>query len=991
MSRPLHLYSLSRMLAEPAHSFRVTEDLEVFDRSGTLLEIVYVDAGGFLARARQRLKEHPKAVQRFISFDAIPRVLDAIPAAAGGLDGEARATLERAGFSRKQIDALREVFVTEEVKVREDEGFARLSAWLSRERRRVSAVDVRERMKVLAEVAQLDEVAAARRLAAIGVPSEFRVEVTPRELGWMERVETLRSIPSARVHIVIDEDYWRRAQDSGAALLWDNVTTEYRERKASADDEAEWEAYVIAGGDAASLRPKTWTGAAGVLRGLLWRDVQHYRIEHAELIDDVMSATRAPALAWAVLDPAGLQLLNVEETFPQIAVRRPKEAFPGARAWLEAQQPDWAPPATDSDWRGFAEVGFWAKRWAVILSEGGGTGGSEGSPSDSALIVHRRGSFAPALPAALAQDDRLETLADVVFATGELRDAALERFKRETLTASIIDAGESVTAHWIAPVDQDVDLQHETVRRLDLLRRLYPEHRAFGAHVYGNVSAELKRDVPAEQFPVPWLLRVHLMFVRPELTWEEYVAELTSVRSRIAALAARITSALTTWFRRDKPFTIFEAGVDAEEWDAISAALASLPKFPRTAVDEWGIEVEGPARAWSAGTPHFHVPYENALNAYVSAIHDFLAQSWRFFAANPQIGRGSPEAREKLEKWLAEEGITREVPTQRLAQAVKALKVFQKEFRARFPDSPAIEGEERERLWELWALWWDFAFYPRRKLANAVKESKGAIDARLDERRRALRRRFRELTLSKVEIHAEHEGLWITLDVEHVPNVVNAFAEALAHVIDVLRPPAEQHAFDRYVLDLVWERVHLVPLVRGKSLERKRWSLDIATLPRPDEDLKDHAWKFVQRPIDDATWQVLRLDEWPSNVAPDARRLVPAVAAWRDGLEHLAALRGIPDPDPDVLVPHWHDVVAVVTKRAEDVQELLAQIPRQFFAAHDDAVDTLQEFARGIRAMVADAEPLAFETAEMARAAIAETLVQAAAAIGEVWTDSELP
>jgi hypothetical protein len=965
MSRPLHLYSLSRMLAEPAHSFRVSDDLEVFDRSGTLIEVVYVDPSDFLARARQRLKEHPKATQRFVSFEPVPRVLDAIPAAVGGLDGEARATLERAGFSRKQIDALREVFVTEEVEIREDEGFALLSAWLSQEQRLVSAVDVRERMKVIAEVAALDEVAAARRLAAIGVPSELRVEVTPRELGWMERVETLRSIPRARVHVVIDEEYWRRAESSGATLLWNNVTTEFRARRPDIEDEGEWEAYVIEGGDAASLQPKTWTGAADVLRGLLWRDVQQYRTGHAELIEDVMNATRAPALAWAVLDPAGLQLLNVEETFPQLAVRRPKEAFPGARAWLQGQKQDWAAPATDSDWRGFAEVGFWTKRWGM-----------------NPVIVSREADH---------KESKLETLADVVFATGELRESTLERFKRETLTASITDTGESVTAHWIAPIDQDVDLQHETVRRLDLLHRLYPDRRAFGAHVYGNVSAELKRDVPAEQFPVSWLLRLHLMFVRPELTWEEYVAELTSVRSRIAALASRITSALTTWFRRDKAFTIFETGMDAEEWDAISAALASLPKIPRTAVDEWGIEVEGPVRAWSAGTPHFHVPYENALNAYVSAIGDFLAQSWRFFVANPQIGRGSPEAREKLEKWLAEEGITREVPTQRLAQAVKALRVFQKEFRARFPDAPAIEGQERERLWELWAIWWDFAFYPRRKLANAVKESKAAIDARLDERRRALRRRFRELALSKVDIHTEHEGLWITLDVEHVPNVVNAFAEALAHVIDVLRPPAEQHAFDRYVLDLVWERVHLVPLVRGKSLERKRWSLDIATLPRPDEDLKEHAWKFVQRSIDDATWQILGLDEWPSNVAPVARRLVPAVAAWRDALDHLAALRGIPDPDPDVLVPQWRDVVAVATKRADDVQELLGRIPRQFFAAHDDAVDTLQEFARGIRAMVTDAEPLAFDTAETARAAIAETLVQAAAAIGEVWIDSELP
>ncbi|HEX8617012.1 MAG TPA: hypothetical protein VF911_05425 [Thermoanaerobaculia bacterium] len=895
MSRALHLYTLSRMLAEPDHSFRVSEDLEVFDRSGALIEFVYVDAPGFLARARHRLKEHPRAVQRFISFDAVPRLFHAIPAAAGGLDGEARATLERADFSRKQIDALRDVFVAEEVQVEEGEGFARLSAWLGRERRRVSAADVRERVSVIASVAEKNDVEAARVLARVGVPSTLRIDVTPGDDEWIARVEDLRTIPHVRLRVVIDEREWRRAVDSGATLLWENVETELRE----ATDAGE---------------PQTWSEAAAMLRAMLDRDVERYREEHADLIADVLDATRAPELAWAVLDPAGLGLVNVEELFPELAKRRPPEAFAQSRAWLAAQTQDWREP----HWRAVAEIAFWSKRWNL-----------------------------------------------------DTREPDVASFRRETLTPSIVDDGETVTAHWIAPLEIDIDLRRETIRRLDGVRRLYPERRMFGAHVYGNVSAAMA----AEEFPSPWLYWVHLMFARPELTWDEYAAHVAALRARMTTLFARITGALTTWFRRDKPFTIFEAGVDAAEWDAISAALRTLPKLPK-----------------NADTPDVHGPYERALNAYAAAVHEFLAHSWRFFVANPQVGRGTPEGREKVEKWLAEENITREVPTQRLAQAVKALKTLQREYRARFPAAAAsLDEEERERLWELWAVWWDFAFYPRRKIANAIKESKAAIDARLDERRRALRRRFRDLTLAKVEIHAEHEGLWLTIDVERVPNVVNAFAEALAHVIDVLRPPAEQHAFDRYVLDLVWERVHLVPLVRGKSLERKHWSLDIATLPRPDENLNDHAWKFVQRTIDDATWDMLALDEWPSNVAPVARRFVPAVALWRDALDHLATLREIPEADPDVLVPHWREVAAIAAKHADEVQEVLTSMPRTFFSEGDDAVATLQDFVRGIRALVADAEPLAFDTIVEARTAVADTLVAAASAIGDVWTDSELP
>jgi hypothetical protein len=892
MSRPLHLYALSRILTEPGRTFRVSDHLEVSDRNGALIELAYVGDEEFLPRARQRMKEHPNATQRFVSAIPVSRTLQAIPAAAGGLDGEARATLERAGFSRKQIDAFREVFVAEQVQLEEDN--PRLTAWLANERGAISAVDVNERLEVLARASSLDPIEAARELSRFAIPVELHVDVAPGDDEWIARVEELRRIPHVRVRVSVDEREWRRAVDAGAALLWSNVEPEIREA-------------------AAPREPRTWSEAAAMLRAMLQRDVERYREEHAALIADVLDATHAVELAWAVLDPAGLGLVNVDDLFPELAKRRPPEAFAQSRAWLAAQTQEWDEP----HWRAVAEIAFWSKRWNIPT-----------------------------------------------------REPDVASFRRETLTPSVVDDGESVIAHWIAPLDRDIDLRRETIRRLDGMRRLFAERGKFGAQVYGNVSGAMA----AEEFPSPWLYWVHLMFARPELTFDEYAARVLSLRARVASLFARITSALTMWFRRDKPFTIFEAGVDAAEWDAIAAELRSLPKLPRT-----------------ADTPDVHLPYEKALSAYAAAIHEFLGHSWRFFVANPQIGRGTPEGREKVEKWLAEEGITRELPTARLAEAVKRLDTLHRESRLRFGTDEAFEAEERERLWDLWAVWYDFAFYPRRHLANAIKDSKGAIEARLDERRRSMRKRFRELALGKVSIHAEREGLWLTIDVEHVPNVVNAFAEALAHVIDVLRPPAEEHAFDRYVLDLVWGRVHLVPLVRGKSLERKTWSLDIATLPRPDEDLKDHAWKFVQRSIDRETWDALGLEAWPSNVATIPRRFVPRVHAWRDALDHLLSLRNIPNPDRDVLVPHWREVVAKTSEYADQVSVILDAMPNTFFSEGDDAVATMQEFVRGLRALIADAEPLAYETVAEARTAVAETLVQAASAIGDVWTDAELP
>jgi hypothetical protein len=864
MSRPLHLYALSRILAEPSYSFRLSEDLEVFDRAGNLIEAVYVESPGFLTRMRRRLREHPKATQRLLGTTQLSNT-----------------TLERDGFSRKQIDALREVLVTEEVQVEEHP--AQLVAWLERERDLVSAADVRASVKAIEAAAAMDEVAAALTLAAVGIPSEVHVQA---EDGWIARVDELRQIPHVRIHVTAEQAAWRRAEESGATLLWKNVDVTLVEPQQPRE-------------------PETWSEAAAVLHTMLHRDVQRYLEENAELIADVLQATRAPELAWAALDPAGLGIIDVDTMFPEIARRRPKEAFAESRAWLAAQTQEWREP----DWKAVSEISFWSKRWNLPTHE---------------------------------------------------PDVA--QFRRETRTASIADDGETVTAHWIAPAGGDFDARRETLKIVDGIRRLYPERRRFGVQIHGRVSGEFG----PEEFPSPWLYWVHLLFVRPELTWEEYAQQVALLRTRVTALFARITAALTTWFRRDKVSTIFESGVSAEEWDAIAARLATLPKIPKT-----------------ADVPDVTYALQKALDEWAAAVREFLTHSWRFFVANPQIGRGTPEGRERVEKWLADEGITRELPTKRLADAIRKLKPLQEEFAARFP-SRVDETEERDRLWDLWAVWYDFAFYPRRKLANAVRDSKAAVDARIDERRRALRKRFRTLTIGKAEIQSERDGLWLTIDVEHVPGVVNAFAEALVQVIDVLHPPVEQHAFDRYVLDLVWQRVHLVPLVRGKSLERKQWSLEIATLPQPGEDLKDHAWKFVQHPTPRETWDALGLEAWPSNVATAARRLAPTVTGWRETLDHLVALREIPEGDPDVLVPHWREAAELAERQADEVLELLEQVPAGIFTSGDDAIGAMAELVRNVRTP-------APETLVEARGAVVESLVPAAMAIGEIWIDRELP
>ncbi|HEX9982287.1 MAG TPA: hypothetical protein VGF69_03405 [Thermoanaerobaculia bacterium] len=870
---------------------------------------------------------------------------------------------------------------------------------------------------------------------AVGVPLLVWLDVTPRDLAWTAAVEELRTVRGIRLLVTIGEKAWTRARNSGAMLMAADVALDEEEAepdvtsiRSGADGtslasiaEDELEAFLLEAfsRDASEenvvvtavreLRPRSMAGAAGVLRALLWLGVKRYGHDYAELLAEVQQRLGREELVWTALDPAGLtrfapSILGFEEALkalPEIHTwyltvkeRRPSSeaVFEAARLWLAAQPGEWDMPAGEGEWEAAAEVLFWAAAWGIDVPR------------------------ARLAEAALHANVPVAVLADVVFAASfgaddafeRLRTEAITRFQRETMTVTIEVTDDGVMAHWLLPLDYDVDVERETARRLDVLRRLYPAGQTFGGHVYGSVSGEVRRSIPADQFPVPWVLRLHLTFARVAAvdkyrqTWDEYVARIVDLRERIVQLAAGITRGLTNYFRREKPLNIFETGVDAEDWDGLTIALDILPVLPRSAVDEWGFETEGPLRAWSALTPNAQASYTAALSEYASAMRDFLKTSWRVFIAHPQIGRGTAEGREKVAAWSEKEQINPEAATLHLASAVKRLGNLQEEFRARFelhvPGLAAMDRREAETLRTFWAVWYDFAVHPRRRIANAARDSVAAVEARLDERRRALRRRLRGLTLSKTEIVGARErgdagaGLWLTVDVPRVQEQVNGFAEALAHVIDVLRPPADFNDFDRYALDLMWEYVHLVPLVRGRAVDRKVWTLQIVALPRPGEDLAEHAWMFVPQPVSSEVWAALGLPAWPASAGAEARALGVHAGTWRDTMRHVMNLREVPADEQGkaLLASHWRDAIAVAGRAAEGVAAGLGAFPPELLASQPEMLETMQIVAISLRDTIAAAEPLDFAAIEEAVATIGDTIVPAGNALADLWLDAAL-
>ena len=774
-----------------------------------------------------------------------------------------------------------------------------------------------------------------------------------------------------------------------------------------------------------TFRPRGATGAAGIVRALLWRGMQQYRAENTAIIEEIRAHVGGAEIAWGILDPAGLAQFNLglrknldeifgmvpaqREWYAQLRPRVPSNAtvFDGARRWL-ATAGLHVLALTSADWSAVAELVFWQVSW-----------GSDGT-KEIATTAERLLTTHESVP--------LETCADVVLAMSfqgpdarpaifeRLRQELVTRFQRETATFAITNDGDGVMAHYVLPPQSAATaaLHDQTIRRVDLLRRLFPDESGFGARAHAVPGMEVfehdpshKENIPEWSFPVPWPARVHALFAhstRLTLPWGDYASAVLDVRRRVVALARDVVAALRKYFGRDKPKPIFELGVDLDEWLAVDRALQRLPRFPNSAVDDFGYELKFRSSVRSVEANDDMAPYQTALNTYANALADFMSNVLPFLRANADFGRpttdGVARAQAVLREYAAH--MTVHMPTSRLAEAVKALRPFQDAYRARFErfaegQLSMLEEEERTWLWSLWAIWYQFAYDPRQYLNDAARESRSKIEAVAAKYRKELVRQLQALDAFRATIHAEIDrwthgaGVWITVDVDEASGAEPALLSVVEKTIEVVRPPADFESLERYALDLTWGDVHFVTLVRGKALEPLCRTLNIATLPQPGEDLP--AWRLLPQEIDDAVWKRLEIATHPAALAASARQIRTEAALALMQVGALLSLEDAPDPDPaggPVLEQHWRAATAEVSDHLRRANELAGTLPAALFDDGAASMGNLTDFLTKLADMTEAAAPRAFEPLKMVSDNISGQLVSALDQVVAKAVDAEL-
>jgi hypothetical protein len=275
-------------------------------------------------------------------------------------------------------------------------------------------------------------------------------------------------------------------------------------------------------------------------------------------------------------------------------------------------------------------------------------------------------------------------------------------------------------------------------------------------------------------------------------------------------------------------------------------------------------------------------PFLETLRNYTTSLSNFFVQSGHVMAVNPFLGRQANDeaARARILEHAQQLGLRTNLSsscTYHLIEAMKALPQFQREFRRLLGHVVAdaeltqLERREQQRFTDAWYLWYFFAAQPRRVVPNpqSLMEQATEIIKRI---RTSLRRQLRALSAGEVQVSITSEkalwdfepALWLTIDGENTVAVYQIL-EAIIHAIRQAVRTVPETELRRYVLDLHWPSVVVVPLVRGKSLNATAWRLYLPVLLQQGEP---RWWNYVQPQIPAeamtelgiSTWQDTRLD-----------------------------------------------------------------------------------------------------------------------------------
>ncbi|NJL35442.1 MAG: hypothetical protein HC840_02005 [Leptolyngbyaceae cyanobacterium RM2_2_4] len=741
-----------------------------------------------------------------------------------------------------------------------------------------------------------------------------------------------------------------------------------------------------------SFQPDTWVALLGVTKALIWLGIKKYVETNRPLIEEVYRfvnhgwtfmlnfdlADATPNSAESFLST--IEPLLEEDRRQQIEEFRNRQTdkrqiFVPVVSWLSQVRLTPRPPLLEIDWSSMAETLFWVGRLEIDR------------PVAAWLAPLNLDQAVETLP--------IETLADIALGLfygypteyqswlDRNQTQLITRFRQATQTIAWEDDGQTIRSHFaiklyqpdVSPSEAEtkskLDPRHlvnEAMERLGLFRRLFPNRQRYACRGYGHrigayveLHDETEKNIPIENFPLPWLVSVNSTFksiaeqdFRPN-TWEEYAQQVLSLRQAMILSLQQLQSALQQFFRKHETTQIPGNLIPSNQWTHCKQLLMDAPSLPRCAFDERGFVTDHIDRSSSSEAYQLFAQqnlalekydaYSKAFHGYTQTLFNYFNQSESVLIVNPYLrDRTNTRAREVADQSNIYNNARLSVLY--LGDALKALPKLQQEYRkllSHFVSSnqlSALETQEQRTLQEIWYLWYFFAFHPNRQFQNASQECAKLFNNKVREVRNSIRRQIQAISFESLQVSllAENplwEGdtvLWLAIDGEDTAEVFN-FAENVVATIRSAIEQVENNELRHYAITFSWAYIAIVPRVRGRSLNGTAWRFSSILFSVGSSSSQLEWWSFVPVLIPPVTCAELSLLTWSSSRLKTANKLLALVSELALLFAHMKDFERLPELDElghQQIQPYIQQLTIPTSQILETVLETEATMANTF-------------------------------------------------------------
>lgn len=663
------------------------------------------------------------------------------------------------------------------------------------------------------------------------------------------------------------------------------------------------------------IQLNTWVGVRAVLVSLQWLGIKRYSSENMTLIKEVRSVSSSSW--WFVLD-WDLARINGDDGFDalqQLAKTSPQfenaaalsidiqnrqsnklVVFDLTRKWLESfKLPSIAPDSTNQ-YTSAAEVLYWlghlglqnqfVAKWldSQVIST-----------AWRILPLYLFGRFASGVRK-YNSDLYLDWIA-------QHREAVEMRIRSDAAVIAFVEEGDCLVSHFLinlelksselTPSEQEASVYELAVQRVEIVAACLPGYARYGASGYGHhlsliesLADDSVKRIPLENIK-QWLPEFNGLSTgaveyefRPN-SWSSYFTGVFEIRTAVLAAFTKLRNLLG----KDEASNILDTA-----WEETRRIIDNKPLLPKPAVDEWGFVVESREAKTDNGihskfgTISTLKPFYRALNEYTFYLGNFFLYSMRTLIFKQVLESAESEfARQAIIAKGEELGVTEN--TQKLSVingmdaciALKKLQNIERSFklddRMRFNDDFATDElrkfQSTMRAWMLYC-------YPDQVPSTARKQKKKNITKggglpkglrdclqatknRITQELRKLKKRGIDARILNEDIEWNGEScLWVSFDTAHPLSSIAAIEEIWITLVEAFRPDREKIVRTK-IIDYLWSKIILVPLVQGCSLDRQAYANMKGASYLLDEDIANQLWRFAPEEIPLNAWDNLGL------------------------------------------------------------------------------------------------------------------------------------